>query len=77
MRQVKLQPGALEHFVGELARGDVATLVGARDRAARRITSALIESSCLASESTRAPLKLAFPATLAARWMPGLFPEQK
>ncbi|HEY7297741.1 MAG TPA: hypothetical protein VH684_07375 [Xanthobacteraceae bacterium] len=27
------------------------------------------------SKSTRAPLRLAFPAALAARWMPGLFPE--
>lgn len=27
-------------------------------------------------ESTRAPLRLAFPAKLAPRWMPGLFPEK-
>jgi hypothetical protein len=24
-----------------------------------------------------APLRLAFPATLASRWMPGLFPEKR
>jgi hypothetical protein len=30
----------------------------------------------LSSESTRAPLFITFPAVLAARWMPGLFPEQ-
>jgi hypothetical protein len=30
----------------------------------------------LTSESTRAPLRLAFPAALAHRWMPGLFPEK-
>jgi hypothetical protein len=24
----------------------------------------------------RAPLRLVFPATLASRWMPGLFPEK-
>jgi hypothetical protein len=26
--------------------------------------------------STRTPLKLAFPAKYAGRWMPGLFPDQ-
>jgi hypothetical protein len=30
----------------------------------------------LESESPRAPLRLTFPATLAQRWMPGLFPEK-
>lgn len=42
----------------------------------RRITSALLEREVLTSESTRAPLHLAFPAKLASRWMPGLFPER-
>jgi len=28
------------------------------------------------TESTRAPLRLTFPAKLAPRWMPGLFPEK-
>ena len=30
----------------------------------------------LVSLMERAPLRLAFPATLAFRWMPGLFPEK-
>jgi len=30
----------------------------------------------LVSDSARAPLRLVFPATLASRWMPGLFPEK-
>jgi len=30
----------------------------------------------LVSESSRAPLRLAFPAALASRWMPGLFPDR-
>jgi hypothetical protein len=51
-------------------------LVGTGERQARRVVSALIERGVLLSESTRAPLRLAFPATLAARWMPGLFPEK-
>lgn len=63
-------------FRGELPRGDVAPLLGATDRHARRTVSALIERGVLSSESTRAPLFITFPAALAARWMPGLFPEQ-
>lgn len=60
---------------GELARADVVTLLSTTDRSARRVTSALIDGGALTSASTRAPLQLAFPAKLAGRWMPGLFPE--
>ena len=63
-------------YRGELPRGDVAGLVGASERSARRITSALVEYGVLSAASTRAPLRLAFPATLASRWMPGLFPDK-
>jgi hypothetical protein len=35
-----------------------------------------LDIGALSSTSTRAPLKLAFPAKLAGRWMPGLFPEE-
>lgn len=63
-------------FRGELPRGDVPALLGMGDRQARRIVSVLLERGILVSESTRASLFLTFPATLAPRWMPGLFPEQ-
>ena len=63
-------------FRGELPRADVPPLLGITDRHARRIVSALAERGVLASESIRAPLTITFPAALAARWMPGLFPEQ-
>ncbi len=63
-------------YRGELPRGDVAGHLGVGDRQARRITSALLDREVLASESTRAPLRLAFPAALAPRWMPGLFPDR-
>jgi len=63
-------------YRGELPRGDAAGIVGTGDRQARRVVSALIDRGVLVSESTRAPLRLAFPAALASRWMPGLFPEQ-
>ena len=62
-------------YRGELPRGDVAGLLGVSERQARRITSALIESGIVTSKSSRAPLYLAFPARLAHRLMPGLFPE--
>ncbi|WP_460020175.1 hypothetical protein [Magnetospira thiophila] len=49
-------------------------MLGTSDRQARRVTSALIEDGVLVSDSSRAPLRLALPAKLASRWMPGLFP---
>jgi hypothetical protein len=64
-------------YRGELPRGEAAGTVGTGDRQARRIVSALIDRGVLASESTRAPLRLAFLAVLASRWMPGLFPDQR
>ena len=63
-------------FRGELPRADVASLLGTKERQARRMTSALLDHEVLVSESSRAPLRLAFPAQLAPRWMPGLFPEE-
>lgn len=61
---------------GALPRGDVAGLLGTGDRQARRIMAALLDRGVLTAESPRAPLHLAFPAALAGRWMPGLFPEK-
>lgn len=63
-------------YRGELPRGDADTVVGTGERQARRVVAALVEKGVLTSESSRAPLRLAFPAALAARWMPGLFPEK-
>ncbi len=63
-------------YRGELSRGDVGKLLGLTDRHARRITSELLKSEVLVSSGPREPLKLAFPARLSSRWMPGLFPEK-
>jgi Fic family protein len=63
-------------YRGELPRADTSAIVDSSERSARRVVSALFEQGVLTSESTRAPLRLAFPATLASRWMPGLFPER-
>ncbi len=64
-------------YRGELPKGDVESLLGVSERTARRLYSALLERGVLTSESKQAPLRLAFPATLASRWMPGLFPDKK
>jgi Fic family protein len=63
-------------YRGELPRGEVAGLVGSGDRHARRTVAALSELGIIASDGPRAPLRIAFPATLAPRLMPGLFPER-
>ena len=63
-------------YRGELPRADMPAIVDSSERSARRVVSVLLEQGVLTSESTRAPLRLAFPATLASRWMPGLFPEK-
>ena len=63
-------------YRGELPRGDTASAVGATERHARRIVSALTERGVLTADGVRAPLRLVFPAALASRWMPGLFPEK-
>jgi len=52
-------------YRGELPRSDTAGIV-----------SALTERGVLVLESPRSPLRLAFPAALASRLLPGLFPEQ-
>jgi Fic family protein len=63
-------------YQGQIERGEVEVILGTSDRTARRVTSALLEAGALTSPSTRAPLRLAFPAKYAGRWMPGLFPDQ-
>ena len=64
-------------YRGELPRSEVPGIVNVGERQARRIVSGLVEQNVLVSASTRAPLRLVFPAKLASRWMPGLFPEQR
>ncbi len=63
-------------YRGELPRGEVAALLGIPERTTRRVTRELLQQGVFVSDSTRAPLRLAFPAALASRWMPGLFPEK-
>ncbi len=62
-------------YRGQLPRGDADMVAGLSERHARRIVSALVERGVLTSSGPRAPLRLVFPAALAGRWLPGLFPE--
>ena len=64
-------------YKGELPRSEAPGIVNVGERQARRIVSSLIEQGVLVSTSTRTPLRLAFPAKLASRWMPGLFPDKR
>lgn len=62
-------------YRGELERGALAEIVGTGERQARRVVSDLAKFDVIKSDSSRAPIRLSFPATLASAWMPGLFPE--
>jgi Fic family protein len=66
----------LDHilFNGSLERKDLPGIVGVDDRQARRIAQPMVEIGLIRSVSTRAPYNLAFPAELAPRLMPGLYP---
>ncbi|MFZ2315620.1 MAG: Fic family protein [Gammaproteobacteria bacterium] len=63
-------------YRGEISRGELPEILHITDRHARRLTSSLIKIGILSSESAKSPIKLAFPAKFAHRWMPGLFPEE-
>lgn len=62
-------------YRGELPRSDVPRIIGLGERQARRVVAGLVQRGVLVAASDRAPLRLAFPAALASRWMPGLFPD--
>jgi len=63
-------------YRGELPRGELPGLLNVTDRQARRITHQLVLKGVLAPALSKEPLRLAFPATLASRFMPGLFPDK-
>lgn len=63
-------------YRGELPRGDIPKLLQLTDRQALRIVNALSDRHVLTSRSSKSPWRLLFPAALAHRWMPGLFPPE-
>lgn len=62
-------------FRGSLPRAQVAEVINQSERTANNATQALVKHGIIASEGARAPWRIAFPARLAARLMPGLFPR--
>jgi Fic family protein len=63
-------------YRGEIPRGELAGILDVGDRHARRIAATLAEKDVITSDGPYGPIRLAFPAALASRWMPGLFPEK-
>ena len=63
-------------YRGELQRGEVQSILNTSERSAQRAVTSLVKRGVIVSASSRAPLRLAFPAALAARWMPELFREK-
>ncbi len=63
-------------YRGELPRGEVPERIGTSERTANRVVAGLTKQGVITSRTPKAPLRIAFPAKLASRWMPGLFPEQ-
>ena len=61
-------------FRGSVPRKDVPTVLGLETRAARRVSAALQSRGIITAQTSRADWHIAFPATLAPRLMPGLFP---
>lgn len=61
-------------MVGEVPRSKIPSLTGYEERGARNVTAALVDRGMLTASSHRAPLRLAFPAEVAERWFPNLYP---
>jgi Fic family protein len=62
-------------FRGSLPKSEVPQVLGQSDRSARDATSALSKQGIITSSGARADWHLAFPAKLAPRIAPGLFPD--
>ena len=62
-------------FRGSLPKSEAAEVMGQSARSARAATSALSKEGIITSRGAHADWQLAFPAKLAPRIAPGLFPE--
>ena len=62
-------------LAGEVPRGRAPEITGYGERMARNAVSDLIKKGYLKSDSTRAPLTLAFPIDAVERWFPRLYPS--
>jgi len=62
-------------FRGSLPKSEVPDILGQSERSARAATNALSKQGIIISAGARADWQIAFPAKLAPRIAPGLFPE--
>ena len=62
-------------FKGSLPRAEVAQVLNQSERTANYVTKALTKHGIIFSTGARADWQIAFPAKLAPRLMPGLFPD--
>jgi Fic family protein len=58
-----------------LERRDVPEVVGFEERKSRRVTALLLKRGIITAPTHRAAFRIAFPAALAPRLMPGLYPR--
>jgi Fic family protein len=63
-------------YRGEVPRGEVASLLGVSPRLGRNIVADLAKHEVLTSDTPYGSLRVVFPARLASRWMPDLFPPE-
>lgn len=61
-------------MIGEVERSKIPVLTGYEERSARNVTAGLVDRGMLMATTHRAPLRLAFPADVAERWFPNLYP---
>lgn len=61
-------------IAGEVERAKISAITGHGERTARTVTASLVDRGMLTASSHRAPLRLAFPADVAERWFPNLYP---
>jgi len=59
---------------GEVERSKIPALTRYGERGARKVTAELVDRGMLTAATHRAPLRLAFPADVAERWFPNLYP---
>jgi len=62
-------------YRGEVSRGEVAQIISTKARYARLVVADLEKHNVVRSRTPYGRLRINFPAALAPRWMPGLFPE--
>ncbi len=70
---VYLLEAALLH--GKLPRGEAPRILNMPERSARRILKELLDQNLLISDTAKGPVRLAFPAKIAAYYFPHLYPE--